>query len=84
MSETNLTFRLYKDGEAPTNLEWSEEVLKNGESYLCPTYFHRTPPCQGSCPSGHDIRGWLSIAIAMKLKNMWESTPLNNMWVIGL
>ena len=22
---------------------------------------HRTPPCQGSCPSGHDIRGWLDI-----------------------
>ena len=22
---------------------------------------HRTPPCQGSCPSGEDIRGWLQI-----------------------
>jgi len=32
-----------------------------GESYSCPTYIHKTPPCQGSCPSGHDIRGWLSI-----------------------
>ena len=26
-----------------------------------PTYVHRTPPCQGSCPSGEDIRGWLDI-----------------------
>jgi len=22
---------------------------------------HRTPPCQGSCPAGEDIRGWLNI-----------------------
>jgi NADPH-dependent glutamate synthase beta subunit-like oxidoreductase len=22
---------------------------------------HKTPPCQGSCPSGEDIRGWLAI-----------------------
>jgi NADPH-dependent glutamate synthase beta subunit-like oxidoreductase len=22
---------------------------------------HKTPPCQGSCPSGEDIRGWLNI-----------------------
>jgi len=26
---------------------------------------HKTPPCQGSCPSGHNIRGWLAIARGM-------------------
>ncbi len=26
-----------------------------------PTYVHRTPPCQGACPSGHDVRGWMNI-----------------------
>ena len=26
---------------------------------------HRTAPCQGGCPSGHDIRGWLAIARGM-------------------
>ncbi len=31
-------------------------------SHKCPTYVHRTPPCQGSCPSGEDIRGYLAIA----------------------
>ena len=25
------------------------------------TYIQKTPPCQGSCPSGEDIRGWLQI-----------------------
>lgn len=27
---------------------------------------HRTPPCQGSCPSGHDVRGWLDIVRGME------------------
>ena len=39
-----------------------EKIFKADYSYKCPTYVHRTPPCQGSCPSGHDIRGWLAIA----------------------
>ena len=28
---------------------------------------HRTPPCQGSCPSGEDIRGWLNIVRGIEL-----------------
>ncbi len=39
-----------------------ERIFQADRSYKCPTYVHRTPPCQGSCPSGHDVRGWLSIA----------------------
>jgi NADPH-dependent glutamate synthase beta subunit-like oxidoreductase len=58
--EKNLTFRRYRDGEhAPSR--WNEEIFQSGWSHKCPTYVHRTPPCQGSCPSGHDVRGWLSI-----------------------
>jgi NADPH-dependent glutamate synthase beta subunit-like oxidoreductase len=60
MSETNLTFRLYKDGDN-AHKPWNQDVIQAGESYICPTYVHRTPPCQASCPSGHDIRGWLTI-----------------------
>ena len=60
MSETKLTFRRYQNGDSQ-HLRWSEDVIQSGESDLCPTYVHRTPPCQGSCPSGHDIRGWLAI-----------------------
>ena len=55
-----LTFRRYQDGDTDHD-EWSEMHIVTGESGKCPTYVHRTPPCQGSCPSGHDIRGWLSI-----------------------
>ena len=63
--EKALTFRRYEDGDhAP--LGWEETVVVSGESHLCPTYVHKAPPCQGSCPSGHDIRGWLSIARGME------------------
>ena len=58
------TFRRYKDGD-DAHVPWDRDVVTSGESYKCPTYVHRTPPCQGSCPSGHDIRGWLSIARGM-------------------
>jgi NADPH-dependent glutamate synthase beta subunit-like oxidoreductase/Pyruvate/2-oxoacid:ferredoxin oxidoreductase delta subunit len=60
MSEANQTFRRYQDGDSEP-YDWDEDVIKKGESYLCPTYIQRTPPCQNACPSGHDIRGWLSI-----------------------
>ncbi len=59
--KSGLTFRRYRDGDT-TPLPWKEDVVQSGASGRCPTYLHRTPPCQGSCPSGHDVRGWLSIA----------------------
>ncbi|CAK0774840.1 Glutamate synthase (NADPH) small chain [Gammaproteobacteria bacterium] len=55
-----LTFRRYKDGDH-THRPWQEEIFKASWSHKCPTYVHRTPPCQGSCPAGEDIRGWLDI-----------------------
>ena len=58
---TALNWRRYEDGNQ-SSPEWVEKIHTAGHSHQCPTYVHRTPPCQGSCPSGHDIRGWLSIA----------------------
>jgi len=64
--EKTLNYRRYKD----TRLEhtgtqqwddWTDNIFQAGWSYKCPTYINRTPPCQGSCPAGEDIRGWLSI-----------------------
>ena len=54
------TFRKFKDGDH----EWSsfqEQIFSGDETDKCPTYVHKTPPCQASCPSGEDIRGWLNI-----------------------
>jgi glutamate synthase (NADPH/NADH) small chain len=61
MNEKLLTKRRYKDGDHEP-LPWQEEIFVADTSHKCPAYVHRTPPCQGSCPAGEDIRGWLNIA----------------------
>jgi NADPH-dependent glutamate synthase beta subunit-like oxidoreductase/Pyruvate/2-oxoacid:ferredoxin oxidoreductase delta subunit len=43
-----------------------ESRLKGGGggsqlSALRPVYFESLPPCTGNCPSGNDIRGWLTV-----------------------
>ncbi|HRP75207.1 MAG TPA: NAD(P)-binding protein [Rhodocyclaceae bacterium] len=59
-TETKLTFRRYRDGDtAVTSLR--DKIFQASYSHKCPTYVQSTPPCQGSCPSGEDIRGYLSI-----------------------
>ena len=60
MQNTKLTFRKFEEGDQ----DWGgfeNKIFKEDTSHKCPTYVHRTPPCQGSCPSGEDIRGWLDI-----------------------
>uniref|UniRef100_A0A6S6UL55 Protein similar to glutamate synthase [NADPH] small chain, clustered with sulfite reductase n=1 Tax=uncultured Thiotrichaceae bacterium TaxID=298394 RepID=A0A6S6UL55_9GAMM len=61
--DTNLkshSFRRYKDGDHTWD-NMHDHIFVEDTSYKCPTYVHKTPPCQGSCPSGEDIRGWLQI-----------------------
>jgi NADPH-dependent glutamate synthase beta subunit-like oxidoreductase len=55
-----LTFRRFKDGDHKP-LAWQKEIFDADHSHKCPTYIQSTPPCQGSCPSGEDIRGYLNI-----------------------
>jgi len=55
------TKRRFDDGETNEDWNWGEKLFNGDETYKCPTYVHKTPPCQGSCPSGEDIRGWLNI-----------------------
>lgn len=55
------TLRKYVDGDKSWK-NWTEQIFVADTSHKCPTYVNRTPPCQGSCPSGEDIRGWLLIA----------------------
>ncbi len=64
---TKHTFRKFSEGDSMWT-GWddlTEKIFQADHSYKCPTYVHRTPPCQGSCPSGHEIRGWLAIARGM-------------------
>jgi glutamate synthase (NADPH/NADH) small chain len=60
MQEEKLTYRRFKDGDQEWG-SWTDKIFKEDTSHKCPVYVQRTPPCQGSCPSGEDIRGWLDI-----------------------
>ncbi|MDP6552627.1 MAG: NAD(P)-binding protein [Arenicellales bacterium] len=60
-----LTFRKFADGEHQWD-DFKEKIFNEDHSHKCPIYVHRTPPCQGSCPSGEDIRGWLQIVRGME------------------
>ncbi len=63
----NHTFRMFKDeGDDVGTVPWNQKIFQNDTSYKCPTYVSQTPPCQGSCPSGHNIRGWLDIVRGME------------------
>ncbi|MBL8502937.1 MAG: NAD(P)-binding protein [Rhodocyclaceae bacterium] len=55
-----LNFRRYKDGDSKLG-PLNKQIFQASHSYKCPTYIQSTPPCQGSCPSGEDIRGYLNI-----------------------
>ena len=59
-AKTGHTFRKYKDGDHQWDT-FQEQIFTADETDKCPTYVHKTPPCQASCPSGEDIRGWLNI-----------------------
>ncbi|MEX8504259.1 NAD(P)-binding protein [Leptothrix ochracea] len=55
-----LNFRRYKDGDTKIK-SWRDQIFQASHSHKCPTYIQSTPPCQGSCPAGEDIRGYLAI-----------------------
>jgi len=79
------TFRRFKEGESVWTgwADLTEKIFQADHSYKCPTYVHRTPPCQGACPSGHDIRGWLAIARGMdkspRAGEPWQSYAFRRM-----
>jgi NADPH-dependent glutamate synthase beta subunit-like oxidoreductase len=54
------SFRRYQDGDAQFG-SLRELIFQAGYSYKCPTYIQSAPPCQGACPAGEDIRGYLNI-----------------------
>ncbi len=54
------TYRKFKDGDNKIG-PLSKIIMQASFTDKCPTYIQATPPCQGSCPSGEDIRGYLAI-----------------------
>ncbi len=68
-----LTFRRYKDGDDKVQ-SWQKEIFDADHTDKCPTYIQSTPPCQGSCPAGEDIRGYLNIVRGI------EKPPAGMLW----
>ena len=54
------TFRMFKDDDQAWP-SFQARIFTADETDKCPTYVHKTPPCQACCPSGEDVRGWLNI-----------------------
>lgn len=83
MTETEgLNFRRYEQDDIAYD-DLQEKIFQASWSHKCPTYVQKTPPCSGSCPSGHDIRGWLAIARGMDkppVEGMsWQEYAFNRM-----
>ncbi|MHB9117647.1 MAG: NAD(P)-binding protein [Burkholderiales bacterium] len=60
-----LNYRRYEDGDSEYD-SMQDRIFSASWSHKCPTYVQATPPCQGSCPAGEDIRGYLNIARGME------------------
>ena len=43
-----------------------------------PAYVDLLPPCNGACPAGEDIQGWLALAQAGKDRKAWEYLVRDN------
>ncbi len=72
-TSTKLNYRRYKEGDQAWG-DFHEKIFDGDHSHKCPTYIQSTPPCQGSCPSGEDIRGYLNIVRGI------EKPPANVSW----
>ena len=72
-SGEKLTFRLYRDGDDKWT-SWRDQIFQASYTHKCPTYIQSTPPCQGSCPSGEDIRSYLNIVRGI------EKPPAGMQW----
>lgn len=72
-TEKSLNFRRYKDNDHDWK-RWQDKIFDAGHTHLCPEYVLSTPPCQGSCPAGEDIRGYLNIVRGV------EKPPAGTTW----
>ncbi len=70
-----MTWRRYKDGESEANIRSAQDkIFQASWTHKCPEYMLSTPPCQGSCPAGEDIRGYLNIVRGI------EKPPAGTTW----
>ena len=78
-SPQKVNFRRYKDGDTK-GVRLNEKIFDADHSHKCPTYIQSTPPCQGSCPAGEDIRGYLAIVRGTEKPPMGEDGKPTMPW----
>jgi NADPH-dependent glutamate synthase beta subunit-like oxidoreductase/Pyruvate/2-oxoacid:ferredoxin oxidoreductase delta subunit len=55
-------WRRYKDNENESDYRSNQDkIFQASWTHKCPEYVQSAPPCQGACPAGEDIRGYLNI-----------------------
>jgi NADPH-dependent glutamate synthase beta subunit-like oxidoreductase len=60
----------------------SDIVVTGGESWKCPVYVRKMPPCRAECPSSEDIRGYLTVVAAAEHQNKSYEVALDEAWHI--
>ncbi len=75
---------VFENGKPPAlNLSKGDAeqiVVTGGQSWKCPVYTRRMPPCRNECPSSEDIRGYLTeVAQAEMLKKPLDEA-FDNAW----
>ncbi len=83
MTETGgKNYSRYKNDDVAYD-DLQDKIFQASWSHKCPTYVQKSPPCSASCPSGHDIRGWLAMARGMDkppVEGMaWQEYAFNRM-----
>ena len=59
-----------------------EVVVVNGESWKCPVYVRRMPPCRSSCPTSEDIRGYITTVAQAKENNKSTDEAFDEAWYV--
>jgi len=60
----------------------SEMVVTSGESWKCPVYVRKLPPCRAECPSSEDIRGYLTVVARAEYQKKPVDEALDEAWYI--
>jgi NADPH-dependent glutamate synthase beta subunit-like oxidoreductase len=66
----------YPDISPPVDLTRRRESGPTRSAH--PLYRDLLPPCNGACPAGEDIQGWLALAQAGKDRKAWEHLVRDN------
>jgi len=60
----------------------SDVVVTSGESWKCPVYVRKMPPCRSECPSSEDIRAYLTVVAKAAYQKIPFEVAFDEAWYI--